>query len=31
MEFVTAALAAGDSVMNRIYQHVKGDNYDISE
>jgi GH15 family glucan-1,4-alpha-glucosidase len=31
MEFVEAAQAAGDSVMTRIYAHVKGDNYDITE
>ena len=31
IEFATAAIAAGDSVMSRIYEHVKGDNYDIAE
>jgi GH15 family glucan-1,4-alpha-glucosidase len=31
MEFVEAALAAGDSVMTRIYAHVRGDSYDITE
>lgn len=30
-EFATALKSGGDSVMYRMWTHVKGDNYDLSE
>jgi hypothetical protein len=30
-EFAAASKAAGDAVMYRMWTHVKGDNYDLSE